>query len=582
MHRSNRIVRAALSLLCVFAAVAPAAVQADPLREMQLQAVQQARASWGHWGSKPDRYSNWTTHSNRLIPVYSFGMSLDSVAGPKSAYRDADRLKEIFNYLPEATLNAKADYFDQTDIYRLQKLAAESGKKRIVLFVFDGMDWWTSYAAAIAKTGKVPYEAGRGTGLHFQDYRGAPTDFGAMVTSPANGKTKCDVTKQCLVSCDVEDRGGYDPEIGGDTPWSIPTDAEYPIGKGAKRKHRYTDSASSATSMTCGIKTYNDAINVDCMGRQAVPIAQTLQKQGYSIGVVTSVQVSHATPAAAYANNVHRDDYQDLSRDLLGLPSVTHSQVPLPGVDVLIGAGWGENSDKAPAQGDNYVAGNSYLTDADLKAVDVKHGGRYVVANRTAGLNGAKNLQQQAQRAIESKQRLFGYFGVRHGHLPFQTADGKYNPTASVQMQARGEIGLGQPEAYSKQDIDENPTLAEMTTAALDVLSKRGDKFWLMVEAGDVDWANHANNIDNSVGAVLSGDDAFRALTDWIEKNGGWQDTAVILTADHGHYLTITQPQQFAEKLSSGSSAAKDNSAESDATSGTASSSAVLTNSAAK
>ena len=34
-----------------------------------------------------------------------------------------------------------------------------------------------------------------------------------------------------------------------------------------------------------------------------------------------------------------------------------------------------------------------------------------------------------------------------------------------------------------------------------------------MIEAGDVDWANHANNIDNSIGAVISGDDAFRATT---------------------------------------------------------------------
>ena len=55
-----------------------------------------------------------------------------------------------------------------------------------------------------------------------------------------------------------------------------------------------------------------------------------------------------------------------------------------------------------------------------------------------------------------------------------------------------------------------------------------------MVEAGDVDWANHSNNIDNSIGAVLSGDSAFKSVTGWIEANGGWDDTVVLVTADHG------------------------------------------------
>ena len=63
-----------------------------------------------------------------------------------------------------------------------------------------------------------------------------------------------------------------------------------------------------------------------------------------------------------------------------------------------------------------------------------------------------------------------------------------------------------------------------------------------MVEAGDVDWANHQNNLDASIGAVLSGDEAFKATTEWIEKNIGWDDAALLLTADHGHYLVLDDP----------------------------------------
>jgi alkaline phosphatase len=117
--------------------------------------------------------------------------------------------------------------------------------------------------------------------------------------------------------------------------------------------------------------------------------------------------------------------------------------------------------------------------------------------------------------------------------LPFRTADGNFNPAPGVSMIS---------EFYSDADIAENPTLADMTRAALDVLSANEKGFWLMVEAGDVDWANHDDNLDSSIGAVLSGGDAFRAIVDWVERNGFWDETALIVTADHGHYLVLDDP----------------------------------------
>ena len=82
-----------------------------------------------------------------------------------------------------------------------------------------------------------------------------------------------------------------------------------------------------------------------------------------------------------------------------------------------------------------------------------------------------------------------------------------------------------------------------MTAAAIKVLSSRKDHFWLMVEAGDVDWANHDNNIDCSIGAVNSGDSAVKCITDWVEKNSNWQESIVIVTSDHGHMFQLTQPE---------------------------------------
>ncbi len=513
--------------------------ESDAIARLQQQSVETNQVTWGHWGPNPEKYSSWKTHSNRLIPAYIFGGDTQRVAGVNSVYRNADRLKELYGFTPTHTFNPTAQYFDQTDIYRLQKWAAESGKNRIILFVFDGMDWQTTRAAAIAKSGKVTYDVGRGSGLGFQDYRGAATDFGYFVTSPCNEGTTINVDDQRVTKIGGNIPGGFDPVRLGEFPWSAFLDPQYPIGAGSDLKHAYADSASSATSMTCGIKTYNDAINVDVAGREVLPLARTLQEKGFAVGVVTSVPISHATPAAAYANNIHRDDYQDLTRDLIGLPSIFHPG-GLPGVDVLIGAGWGESKDKDGAQGMNFVPGNRYLAAEDLHTIDQRNGGSYQIVQRTGNVNGRDCLQQAVDLVVRNRQRLFGYFGVKGGHLPYRTANGDFAPVDSF-----GTAATDKAETYSAADLDENPELVDMTLAAAEVLQAKSNRWWLMVEAGDVDWGNHANNIDNSIGAVISGDNAFLGLTKWIETHGGWNDTLVIVTADHGHYLILERPEML-------------------------------------
>jgi hypothetical protein len=78
------------------------------------------------------------------------------------------------------------------------------------------------------------------------------------------------------------------------------------------------------------------------------------------------------------------------------------------------------------------------------------------------------------------------------------------------------------------------------------VLSRDKGRFWLMVEPGDVDWANHDDNLDNSIGAVNSGDAAVRVITDWVEQNSNWNESLLIVTADHGHMLNISKPEVLA------------------------------------
>jgi len=120
---------------------------ADPIRDMQTMAIAAKKSDFAWWGTDPSVWSNHTSHSNRLIPVYTFGtkgagpgIDLDSWFGPKSVYRSEDALQKIYGYLPERTVNSSAIWMDQTNVYDIQLAAAAAGKKHIFLVVFDGMD----------------------------------------------------------------------------------------------------------------------------------------------------------------------------------------------------------------------------------------------------------------------------------------------------------------------------------------------------------------------------------------------------------------------------------------------------------
>ena len=508
----------------------------DKIRAMQHQAFSNKNASWGHWGYQPHQYNQWNNHSNRLIPVYTFGITLNQWREEGSKYRDAAKLRSLYGTVPDGTLNPHANYYDQTDIYHLQQAAIKQGYRNIILIVFDGMDWQTTHAAASYKQGHVPYTSGRGQGLSFLDDTRVKTDYALVCTSPRFGKTSVDVNAQTVTIGSDLSTGGFDPVRGGHAPWAEPM-TSYLIGRDREQPHVFTDSASSAPSLTVGIKTYNGSINYGVDGEQVTPIARQLETMGFKTGIVSSVPISHATPAAAYANNVTRSDYQDISRDLLGLRSISHKNKPLRGLDVVIGGGWSPDKDADKAQGANFLPGNRYLHQTDLEAANTENQGRYVVATRTSNANGATILEEATNRAIQEQKRLLGFFGTKYdGHLPFQTADGNFNPTIDGKV----------TEEYTKEDILENPTLAEMTEAALKHLSANNHKFWLMIEAGDVDWANHANNIDNSIGAVFSGEAAFDRVMNWVDDNEAWDHTAVIVTADHGHLFINREPEAIA------------------------------------
>lgn len=554
--------------LAVVGAGPGAARGEDRLRQMQADAIARRAEKIArpyHFGSQGagDVYSNHASHSNRLIPVYAFGRKVDlgAVTGANSAYRDPAKVRALYGRLPERTVNPAAEYCDQSDLYRVQRDAVARGVRHLFVVWFDGMDWEATRAAAIAKSGKV-YAEGEGSGLFFQDFAAeGSAQFGHYVTSPTHDKNQFDADVQTVTIPPDSLGGGYDAAIAGPNPWTLgplgPKAPGYLKGQSANvadRKgvadvggilHAYTDSSTSAGEFATGVKAYNNGINVTDDGRFVPTLFAQLQAGGWRVGTVTSVPFDHASPAAMYAHNVHRDDYQDLAREMLGLNSIVqatgHGQA-LPGLDVVMGTGFGlagKFEGMSKQQGKNAVEGNPHIADADKAAIDVRNGGKYVVAQTAEGVAGGPALRAAAVKAAADGHRLFGFYGKKEfNHLPYRTADGRFDPVAGI---------AGKTEAYTPADLAETPTLVDMTEAALTVLAGTpGRPFALFVEAGDVDFALHANNLDDAVGAVLSGDDAVRAIAAWVEKHSNWDESALIVTADHGHYLVIDDPAALA------------------------------------
>jgi alkaline phosphatase len=553
-------IRAALILATILPASAWPVQGADRLKDLQtanVTSTKQKVARPYHFGSQGagDVFSNHGSHSNRLIPIYAFGRKgrLDLFTGANSPYRDPEKVKALYGFLPENTVNPEAEYADQSDLYRIQRDAIKHGVKHLFIVWFDGLDWPTTQAAAIAKTGKL-YTEGKGSGLIFQDYTAeGSARYGYYVTSPTHDKNQPDVDAQTVTIGADALPGGYDAQIAGPNPWTLgPLGRQAPgylkgqSGHAADKSgvkavgralHAYTDSSTSAAAFASGVKAYNNGLNVTDDGRFVPTLFHQLQADGWKVGTVTSVPFDHASPAAMYAHNVHRDDYQDLAREMLGLPGVvqeTKKGEQLPGLDVVVGTGFGQtiSAQGLKAQGKNGVAGGLYITDADKAAIDVKNGGKYVVAQTEPGVGGAERLRKAAATAAEQGRRLFGLYGTEtHNHLPYQTADGRFDPSPDLD---------GKAETYTPADLKEQPTLADMTRAALTVLgSKPSQPFALFVEAGDVDFALHKNNLDNAIGAVYSGEEAIRTIIKWVEAHSNWDDSLMIVTADHGHYLVL-------------------------------------------
>lgn len=353
----------------------------------------------------------------------------------------------------------------------------------------DGLEFW-----------KFPYK-GQSTTWDVTTYNTYATVAGKSLWSAAASSAEDSTTFDALM--------GYDPSKGGNLPWPLDTSGDKTYLLTAA-----TDSASAGTALATGYKT--DDGNVawktgDPENGRLQTIAEMYRDQKKAaIGVVTTVPFTHATPATFVSHNKSRNNYKDIGYEII------NSVKP----EVVIGGG-----------NPNYTT--SYMDTLDYTIL--KNSTEYVLAERQTGVDGNTTIAAKAAEAVAGGKKLFGLFGNSGGQFDYNVPSN----TAGTPSVTRGSI--------------ENPSLAEASKAALKVLSQNKNGFFLMVEQGDIDWANHANDFKSMVGGVYDLNETIKAIEAYVDQPGDsvdWNNTLVIVTSDHGNsYMRLdsTKPLQKGE-----------------------------------
>jgi len=260
------------------------------------------------------------------------------------------------------------------------------------------------------------------------------------------------------------------------------------------------DSAGTATAMNTGVKTRAGAINVgpaveigDCEAGLASPLpsaAEKLSEEGVAVGIVSTARLTHATPAAVYAHSPDRSWESDAAIPAAergkGCADIAAQLVEFP-FTVALGGGLA-----------NFVGRD--------------HGGR--------------RLQASDDLPVQWRQATGGDYVTTRAAMLAAAADGPllglFSPSHMTYMLDR------------KADTTE-PTLSEMTAAAIDRVSADPDGYFLMVEAGRIDHGHHAGTAAYALSEAQELSRAVQVALDKVDLS----ETLILVTADHGHVFTI-------------------------------------------
>lgn len=231
-----------------------------------------------------------------------------------------------------------------------------------------------------------------------------------------------------------------------------------------------TDSAASATALATGYKTRNWRLSVDGSDQLLTTILELAKAGGKAVGLVTTVPLTHATPAAFAVHINNRNKSLSIALQLFEAE-----------VDVLMGGG---AYDFLPNRVSCDCGWSGQRTDSRDLVSDAQDAGHVFVCD-AAGLAGID---------VETVERVLGLFGDEEMLQPL------------------------------------SPTLADMTEVAIEILSRDPDGFFLMIEGGQIDWESHDNVATATIDLTLGFDQAVSVALEYIQEV---EDALLIVTADH-------------------------------------------------
>ena len=289
------------------------------------------------------------------------------------------------------------------------------------------------------------------------------------------------------------------------------------------------DSAGTMTAMMSGVKTDAGVIGVgedivrgDCStvaGNELVTALELAEMAGRSTGVVSTARITHATPAATYAKSADRDwednsdmpaeaieaGCEDIASQLINFESNLKARFPkaknIDGIDVVMGGGRRHFLPK----------------DAVANSPDAVSS---VEGDRTDGRNLVDEWQHQYPNGV---------------YVYDQTGFDAVNPTHTKKLFGLFNESHMQYEADRANDIAGEPSIADMTTKAIDILDNNRNGYFLMVEGGRIDHAHHAGNAYGALTDTIAFSNAIKAAVDASDM----EETLIIVTADHSHVFTI-------------------------------------------
>lgn len=246
-----------------------------------------------------------------------------------------------------------------------------------------------------------------------------------------------------------------------------------------------TDSAAAGTCLATGKKTTNGTLGLDENGEHLKTIAEMLKEQGWGVGIMTTVAIDHATPAAFYAHVPERDQYYKI-----GL------QLAESKFDFFGGAGFHHPQGKKDNKDINLYR------NAEKAGYTIAHGIDEVKMLMNDGMARSKKAAASKVEKLILVQRDDDQ-GAKHGD----------NLKYAIDRQ--------------KGDL----TLKEIVQTAIPFLDSRFDRFFMMVEGGMIDYACHSDDAATAFGETWDMDEAMRVAFEFYKAHP--KETLIIVTADH-------------------------------------------------